>query len=240
MFASTDETFANLLSACLSHSSICPLAASGNETVSSLTTKIRTMLSNINAQPLVYAPPLLAPFQIDITYTYVKEFILSSLYRPREYINLAIALDGLVKNNATPFGDIYLLPYLLPSSAAGNTTAAKATEAIYGIRCGDKAPREAILPELMPVINEYRNMSWVIGAEMAYVHNPACAQWGFVAKERYTGDFKVKTAKPMLFIGNTFDPVTPMISARNMSSGFVGSVLLHHNASGVSWIIPFD
>lgn len=52
------------------------------------------------------------------------------------------------------------------------------------------------------------------------------------AQEQYHGDFQVKTSKPLLFVGNTGDPVTPIIGAWNMSSGFEGSVVLEHCGFG--------
>jgi len=65
-----------------------------------------------------------------------------------------------------------------------------------------------------------------------------CAQWPFEAKGRYQGDFKVKPKNPVLVVGNTLDNVTPLVSARNVSSGFEGSILLERKAFGVS--ISFD
>lgn len=62
----------------------------------------------------------------------------------------------------------------------------------------------------------------------------ACQQWKIEPKERYTGDFNVKTKSPVLFIGNTFDGLTPLVSAKNVSSTFEGSALLTVNGYGVS------
>jgi len=35
-----------------------------------------------------------------------------------------------------------------------------------------------------------------------------------------------------LLVGNSYDPVTPLVSAMNTSAGFEGSVVLHHNGYG--------
>lgn len=67
----------------------------------------------------------------------------------------------------------------------------------------------------------------VIAASMA-----ACAQWPYNAKERYQGDFQVKTKNPVLFIGNTGDAHTPLVSAYNVSSGFEGSSVLEIDGYG--------
>ena len=55
------------------------------------------------------------------------------------------------------------------------------------------------------------------------------------AKERYTGGFSdIKTKNPLLFVGNTYDPLTPFVSAQNASAAFEGSVVLQHDGYGVS------
>lgn len=60
----------------------------------------------------------------------------------------------------------------------------------------------------------------------------ACAQWPYSAKERYEGDFQVKTKNPVLILGNTGDAFTPLVSAYNLSSGFEGSVVLEIDGYG--------
>lgn len=101
-----------------------------------------------------------------------------------------------------------------------------------GIRCGDKIPREDKLSDLDEVDEAFRETSeYFPGFGVGY-YVYACAQWGFEAKERYEGDFQVRTSSPLLFIGNTYDPVTPLASARNMSAGFEGSVVLQQDGFG--------
>lgn len=67
-----------------------------------------------------------------------------------------------------------------------------------------------------------------------------CAQWPFEAAERYEGSFLgVETKNPILFVGNTYDPVTPLASAHNVSAGFVGSVVLQHDRYGVRYGVSY-
>ncbi|KAL8800252.1 MAG: hypothetical protein Q9182_005308 [Xanthomendoza sp. 2 TL-2023] len=58
------------------------------------------------------------------------------------------------------------------------------------------------------------------------------AQWPFHAKGAYTGNFRVKTRNPILLIGSEVDALTPLVSARNASAGFEGSVVLQHGGYG--------
>ncbi|PYH86437.1 alpha/beta-hydrolase [Aspergillus uvarum CBS 121591] len=65
-----------------------------------------------------------------------------------------------------------------------------------------------------------------------------------ISKSKYIGDIypiylegdisaiKTPTSFPILFASNTIDPITPLISARKMSSRFAGSVLLMQEAIG--------
>ncbi|KAF7623816.1 hypothetical protein AFLA_007539 [Aspergillus flavus NRRL3357] len=61
-----------------------------------------------------------------------------------------------------------------------------------------------------------------------------CAQWNkkMYAKERYTGDFDVKTPHPVLVLSNRYDPSTPLAAAKNLTATFEGSVLLEQNGYG--------
>ncbi|EMR67890.1 putative peptidase tripeptidyl-peptidase protein [Eutypa lata UCREL1] len=62
-----------------------------------------------------------------------------------------------------------------------------------------------------------------------------CAQWQIEPRERYEGSFDgVQTRNPVLFVGNTYDAHTPLVSARNVSAGFAGSVVLEVNGYGHS------
>ena len=48
------------------------------------------------------------------------------------------------------------------------------------------------------------------------------------------GPFEAETSFPILFIANMADNITPLVSARNNSAGFPGSVVLIQNSYGVS------
>ena len=63
-----------------------------------------------------------------------------------------------------------------------------------------------------------------------------CARWPFEAKEVKTVDGDVETRKPVLFVGNTYDPATPVHSAYTMSELFPGSVVVEQKGYGVSLV----
>lgn len=216
MFASTDDTFREFLKACAATPERCPLARN-NRTCADLEKVMEDLFETLKYNPIAFNGTL-------ITYTSVKTQVVSTLYRPKAYQTLSIQLDSLIE------GD-YATYTKLTQAAAGIPVQA---QAVLGIRCGDKTARASKLSELEPVVDKFLETSKWFGDFALGQYTLTCAQWQFEAKERYLGDFQVKTKNPILFVGNTFDPVTPLVSARNMSSGFEGSVVLQHNGHGVS------
>ncbi|KAI1409287.1 TAP-like protein-domain-containing protein [Hypoxylon sp. FL1857] len=221
MVASSDGSWEEFMRGCITNSNNCALAR--NRTYEELEVAMAQLWDTIRNNPPVYNGPLL-PYAIVFDYTTFVDFVYNSLYRPTSFPELASVLDDVLHGNLETFAQA-----LVTNGAPAQVNA----QAILGIRCGDKKPRTDALADLEPVLDEYRRTSkwfwdWNWGA---YVM--PCAQWKFHAKERYEGDFNnIRTKNPVLFIGNSFDPVTPLVSARNMSAGFEGSALLTHNAHG--------
>lgn len=72
--------------------------------------------------------------------------------------------------------------------------------------------------------------SWTLGLP--------CATWPSKAVARYTGPWTARTANPVLLIGNTSDPITPLASARAVERLLPGSRLLVHDGYGHSSLAP--
>lgn len=213
MLASTDAAWLGFIAACIDNPTVCPLAA--NHTVASLTSELDALFDRAK-----YAPDWLGPILLD--YSLLKTYIVTSLYRPSAFHTLAAALDAFIKNNGTQLTAILGSTEPTPSQA----------QAVLGIRCGDKVPRATESEELRGVFDEYFGVSERFGDIFWTPYNVVCARWGFEAKERYLGDFNVKTKNPILFTGSPYDPVTPFVSAANMSASFPGSGLVKHNGYG--------
>lgn len=59
------------------------------------------------------------------------------------------------------------------------------------------------------------------------------AIWPFHAKERAPlGSDVIRTSNPLFPIGNSYDPITPFVSAENASADFADSVLLKSDSYG--------
>ncbi|KAK7032379.1 hypothetical protein VNI00_013127 [Paramarasmius palmivorus] len=68
----------------------------------------------------------------------------------------------------------------------------------------------------------------------------ACSFWPDIPKTFFRGPISGNTSHPILLIGNTADPVTPLQSAITVSKAFPGSVVLTQDSAGVSTVqLPF-
>jgi pimeloyl-ACP methyl ester carboxylesterase len=60
----------------------------------------------------------------------------------------------------------------------------------------------------------------------------ATAYWTAKDEDRYTKAFAAKTAYPVLAIGTTYDPVTPVSGARNVTATLTNAVFVENNGYG--------
>ncbi|KAK5726866.1 hypothetical protein LTR15_002756 [Elasticomyces elasticus] len=60
----------------------------------------------------------------------------------------------------------------------------------------------------------------------------SCIHYSVRPYARFEGPWIANTSHPLLLIGNTADPVTPVIHAINMAKGFTGAVALTQDSSG--------
>lgn len=78
---------------------------------------------------------------------------------------------------------------------------------IYGVLCSDQNNRwfNKTLQDYMPLVAEVQRQS-IIG-DLWVVNPMVCSGWSIKAAETFTGPFTGNTATPILFVGNTYDPV---------------------------------
>jgi hypothetical protein len=56
--------------------------------------------------------------------------------------------------------------------------------------------------------------------------------WSIIGKDRHRGNFTSRTANPILFVGNDYDPITPLLYARKMATIFPNAAVLRVKAYG--------
>lgn len=233
IFTDADKVLTAFCTACLASPTACPLAHISNHTTTpaALQTALATLLTTLKYHPIVL-PILNTPLLID--YTLVKRLLLLNLYSPTTWPSFSSFLAGVLTRNATAV-EAYLTRFV----SAGPDGAITAGDALPGIKCSDvyDSGRAARLEEVLPTVRGRWNASWAVGDAADYLPLE-CAQWQMPARERYAGGFGgVRTRGRVLVIGNKGDPVTPLASARNVSEGLEGSVLLEHGGYGVSLLL---
>ena len=104
--------------------------------------------------------------------------------------------------------------------------------ALTAITCGDWDDIPGDLEDFKEWLALYQDRSKLGGDVMVHTLYQ-CSTWQVNAKEKFGGHFTdIVTKTPILFVNGAYDPVTPLVSAQNSSSGFVGSRVLRHNGAG--------
>ncbi|KAK5219066.1 hypothetical protein LTR99_006552 [Exophiala xenobiotica] len=222
--SSLDSVVQGFYDGCVANPEECALAKEG-QTSQDVSNAVDTFLATLRYSPIVVK---MDDDSMIITYDKVKSFMFESMYRPASWPAVAVLLDLLVQGNSTGYVET-----LEQMAQGGNGTDREAPDAFKGIRCGDVAFRADTLSAFDPFKDAVVPTSKWGGLDFGLDNIMQCAPWKMRAKEVYSGSWSdIRTRNPLLIIGNTYDPVTPLISARNNSAAFVGSVVLQHNGYG--------
>ena len=220
---SADSAFDGFFAGCAAMPSNCVLAAD-NKTGPQLRADFESFLNTTTAEQ-----------QDDI-----KGHILQTLYSPSKYPQLAkdiqngydTAANLSSANITTTNSSSVLRKYKRAIFPAPNKT----PQAINGIEGGDH-PHYANTSVTLyaSIIDAYDAVSPYFG-ETGVTNVLGSAVWQITAKEIYKGNFAVQTLNPLLVIGNSHDPITPLVSAQNVTVTFSGASLIHQDSYGVSII----
>lgn len=173
---------------------------------------------------------------IVVDYTTLKNTISGAMWFPTpNWVGLSQALAGLFTYNACAYktgagiiGNPGSVSFPFPNYAG--------PENMQGIQCSDYGLRTDDLDDLAPILDQYLATSSISG-HLDSIEDLICARWKMSAKERYTGGFVNINLKrhPLLLVGNSADPVTPLVAAYNVSAGFPGGAVLQNNGYGVCY-----
>ncbi|KAH9883329.1 TAP-like protein-domain-containing protein [Xylariomycetidae sp. FL2044] len=213
----TDDAFRTILGACIDAGEKCALSQV-NSTALELETTLIALRNKLRDSPIVVGDTI-------IDYDFVANLYLIVIKYTANIPEAALHINNLL-NRKNLTGVVEYSNILAEGLGVGN-------EALQGIKCSDGVPRSSDLEGVMRDIEYITESSQIFGKDLSSAAL-VCATWPFEAKERYLGDFKTKTRNPILFIGNTYDPVTPPQSARVMSNAFEGSVMLEQHGFGHS------
>lgn len=167
---------------------------------------------------------------IDFGYTQLLNQIYPVLKNPRDFPDAAELIAVVYTNAATASNPGRLIRREEFDPLAANDI--DPDQALSAITCGDWEDIDGTLEDFKDWLALYQERSKFAGDQLISILY-GCATWRVNAREKYEGLFTgVETNTPILFINGPFDPVTPFSSAKNSSSGFVGSALLQTMGAG--------
>ncbi|KAF8994597.1 TAP-like protein-domain-containing protein [Cyathus striatus] len=166
-----------------------------------------------------------------LDYNKLKSAIFNSLYNPyAAFPRLAQGLADLVAGNATALYKMEEEPVFQCACGISPDKILDIDEGGAAIRCNDG---KSISGSLESTVDHYNMMTkesqW---GENWVVTRIACTAWPDFPKTHFQGPFLGNTSHPVLLIGNTADPVTPLWAAKKMSRGFKDSVVLTQDSPG--------
>lgn len=105
-------------------------------------------------------------------------------------------------------------------------------EVASSILCTDAQSQTSLTrDEFVDYWHTLRSQSETIGDLWAEIRM-ACISWNVTARNKFDGHIGGATAAPLLFVGNAYDPVTPLRNAFKMSARFHGSAVLQQDSEG--------
>jgi TAP-like protein len=241
----TDAVMASFYTYC--HRAGPKLCAFHNSSPSAIETRLTTLLAKLKTYPVIVPASSSSNGRPEIiTYSKVRKVISSSLYRPLVmFPGLAEALAALESGDGRPFLELSSQGQEeLPLCDSNNTpeTGEPSSEipevegsadASRAILCSDQAPFEGGVEAFGHYLEGCENASRSAGATMASMRL-GCVEWAIKAKWRFSGPFGANKRTPILFVGNTADNITPLLSAHQNARRFPGSMVLKQNSYGVS------
>ncbi|KAI0105366.1 alpha/beta-hydrolase [Hypoxylon sp. NC0597] len=202
--------------------------------------RLEKLLNRIRQHPIIVQAAKTGPDMPQlITWSHLKRLISAALYRPifmfKNFANVLSALENgdgqpfyqLVKSekSITPICSVEALPPNVPRLEEGNA------DAFPAILCADSPPVEDTVEEFTKFVEELIHISSAAG-DVNALFRMACVGRTVRPRWRYTGPFEGNTSHPILYVANIADNVAPLISARNNSQGFPGSIVLVQNSYG--------
>ncbi|KAK0202251.1 TAP-like protein-domain-containing protein [Desarmillaria ectypa] len=227
-FVDTDKVMQSIFDACVAAGpDACAFYA---PTVDEISKKLNSLYESLLAQPV----PVVTPsFYGVVDYAVLRTVVKYTLYRP--YVYASVFAEGLAALAAGNGSIIYGIqaPVYDPATVYDNNV-----EAEIAISCSDALNSADSLEDLLEYWDSIKGISTF--SDLLFTQMLGCTGWKFHREGRFTGPVGANTSYPILFIGNTADPVTPLSAAKKVSSVFPGSVVLTQNSSGHTSVLAFS
>ncbi|KAJ7490993.1 Alpha/Beta hydrolase protein [Mycena latifolia] len=223
----TDKTLQTFIDGCAAAGpDDCPFYAPSS---AAITENLEALSASIKTQPI---PVITSVSYGVVDYTFLRNFIFNALYTPYElFVTLAQSLADLAAGDATT---MYAATEVAPFECECNSTTPfheNSYEAALAIACGDATPVNDTVAELQTFYAAEQMVSSF--ADLWGNWRIICSGWKLHREDRFKGPFGApNTSFPLLVIGNTADPVAPLVGAESTAAAFPGSGLLTINSPG--------
>ncbi|KAJ7123174.1 TAP-like protein-domain-containing protein [Mycena epipterygia] len=198
-------------------------------TAAEISDKMDKIYASVRARPI--------PVRTNISfcvvdYSMVRSVVFRSLYAPyARFPSLAQALADLSMGNGTALFKMFeKTPFECSCDSSEYPLDSIEREAGVAVRCNDGKRISGAYEDAVAHYQELSKTStW---ADVWQAARMACVAWPDFPKDHFQGPFVANTSFPILLIGNTLDPVTPLQAAKKMSKGFARSVVLTQDSVG--------
>ncbi|ESK84531.1 alpha beta hydrolase fold family [Moniliophthora roreri MCA 2997] len=175
-----------------------------------------------------------SPYYGLVDYPTLKRAVQVALYNPyTSFAPLAQGLADLENGNGTTIYGLQVEGS--EPSACGAAEYSNDWEANHAVTCGDGEEVTDNVEDLKKYWEETKDISTL--ADAALAQRIMCSGWKVHREGRFLGPVGANTSFPILLIGNTADPVTPLSAAKKTSTAFPGSVVLTLDTPGHTSVI---
>lgn len=194
----------------------CALAGQGR-----VAARVERLLARLRKGPIP-APSAAPPG----TLSYGEALMVIKLYGladPSKWPDLARQLDAAAR------GDGSALKATAGLLAAEDTR--RGIEQGQALFCADSVGRRRV-PDWSRAVGRLEKLSPIGGRVMGWAIGAPCSAWPARSSERYLGPWNATTRNPILLVGTSFDPNTPLVNARLAERRLGNAVLLTHAGYG--------
>ncbi|KAJ8092780.1 hypothetical protein PM082_023608 [Marasmius tenuissimus] len=199
------------------------------DSTEAMSTKLQKIYNRLNEDPI---PVRTNESYGVVDYGFLHFVVITGLYRPAGWPDLAKGLQDLTEGDGSflwsNFGDPLFECDCDPTKHALEDY----LESTVTYYCNDG---DAVPPEVDAARAHYKEAVQLYGSWGTFraSHRIACSGWSSeIPKTQFRGPISSNTSFPMLIIGNTADPATPISAAKKASQQFPGSVVLEQNSPG--------
>ncbi|KIJ43913.1 hypothetical protein M422DRAFT_252838 [Sphaerobolus stellatus SS14] len=213
---------------CVAAGPACPMHDSSSEAISE---RVHNIFRGLRDQPL---PVINGSIYGVLEYGDVKLSLFRVLYQPFTYLlPFTKALAALEVGDGLPMFSLIKREEweTAPRCNKDPRIELRFAESGAPIACGDGLGAGRDLQSISKHLEELFEHSVFADVWTAMIRM-RCIGWDIVTKDRYEGSFNTTTSFPLLIIGNTADPVTPLMAAKKAAAGFSNSTLLTVNTPG--------